>query len=190
MLSTIRSFEACPVAAFVAAVGRRAPEHRTVRGSSNSGCRFRSNPASPIALLDQALTRRAWSSFYYVCAQPRLPPAVPSTSLQKSFLAAFFSFQVSTGCAQSRPWRRTAPARPSTWLCHQGRWSQHGCTSPSKRTWSRLIKKVYEADPLPCRRCSRQRLLSPGIAKTQRCCEASFSAQPRAGIQNPVVLKT
>jgi hypothetical protein len=25
---------------------------------------------------------------------------------------------------------------------------------PSKRAWARLIKKVYEADPLLCRRCS------------------------------------
>jgi hypothetical protein len=33
--------------------------------------------------------------------------------------------------------------------------TRNGCASPSKRAWARLIKKVYEADPLLCRRCSR-----------------------------------
>jgi hypothetical protein len=45
------------------------------------------------------------------------------------------------GCAAARP----APS-PDT---------QDGCAHPGKRTWARLIKKVYEADPLLCRRCSR-----------------------------------
>lgn len=31
--------------------------------------------------------------------------------------------------------------------------TRDGCGGPSKRTWARLIKKVYEADPLLCRRC-------------------------------------
>jgi hypothetical protein len=29
------------------------------------------------------------------------------------------------------------------------------CALRSRRTWARLIKKVYKADPLLCRRCSR-----------------------------------
>jgi hypothetical protein len=33
--------------------------------------------------------------------------------------------------------------------------TQDGCAWPSKRTWARLIKKVYEAEPPLCRRCSR-----------------------------------
>jgi len=33
--------------------------------------------------------------------------------------------------------------------------TRHGCAHPGKRTWARLIKKVHEADPLLCPRCSR-----------------------------------
>jgi len=43
-------------------------------------------------------------------------------------------------CAAARP----APS-PDT---------QDGCAQLSKRTWARLIEKVYEADPLVCPRCS------------------------------------
>jgi len=33
--------------------------------------------------------------------------------------------------------------------------TRHSCAHPGKRAWARLIKKVYEVDPLLCTRCSR-----------------------------------
>jgi hypothetical protein len=43
-----------------------------------------------------------------------------------------------------------SPARPAPFPD-----AEDGCARPSKRTWARLIKRVYKADPLLCRRCSR-----------------------------------